>query len=136
MWEVIEYIEKGMEKKAIEEIYRSLKPRAGFLLSAPNYHFIYNFMDPDHFLLRRQRHFVLKNLIRLITETGFSINQQTIRGGWKTIIAINIFYLHKYLLHNKGGKIQAFLNKKSEEELSSNVIGITNIFIAAQKNNQ
>jgi len=133
MWEVIEYIEKETERSVIQEIHRILTPRARFLLSAPNYHIIYNVMDPDHFFLRRQRHFVLEKLVRLITETGFSINQQTIRGGWKTIIAMNIFYLHKYLLHDKGGKIQTFLDKKSEEELSSNINGFTNIFIAAQK---
>jgi SAM-dependent methyltransferase len=135
MWEVIEYIDTETEKKAIQEIHRSLTPRARFLLSAPNYHIIYNIMDPDHFFLHRQRHFVLEKLVGLITETGFSINQQTIRGSWRTIIAMNIFYLHKYLLHDKGGKIQTFLDKKSEEELNSNINGFTNIFIAAQKNN-
>ena len=133
MWEVIEYVEKETERYAIQEIHRTLSPRARFLLSAPNYHFIYNVMDPDHFLLRRQRHFDLEKLVGLITETGFSINQKTIRGGWKTIVAMNIFYLHKYFLHNKGGKIQTYLDKKSEQELNSNVKGITNIFIAAQK---
>jgi 2-polyprenyl-3-methyl-5-hydroxy-6-metoxy-1,4-benzoquinol methylase len=133
MWEVIEYIEKETERSAIQEIHRALSPRARLLLSAPNYHFIYNVMDPDHFFLRRQRHFVLEKLVGLISETGFSINQKTIRGGWKTIVAMNIFYLHKYFLHNKGGKIQTFLDKKSEEELNSNMKGITNIFIAAQK---
>jgi SAM-dependent methyltransferase len=135
MWEVIEYIDRETERNAIQEIHRSLSSRGRFLLSAPNYHFIYNFMDPDHFFLRRQRHFVLEKLVKLITETGFSINQQTIRGGWRTIIAMNIFYLHKYLLHDKGGKIQTFLDKKSEQELSSNIYGFTNIFVAAQKNN-
>jgi len=133
MWEVIEYIENQTERKAIQEIYRTLIVGAKFLLSAPNYHFIYNIVDPDHFLLRRQRHFGIKKLIRLITETGFSIEQQTIRGGWKTIVAMNIFYLNKHLLHKKGGKIQRFLDKKSEEELNSKTNGITNIFIAAQK---
>jgi len=133
MWEVIEYIEKETERSAIEEIHRTLSPRGRFLLSAPNYHIIYNFMDPDHFLLRRQRHFVLDKLVNLITESGFSIIQKTIRGGWKTIVAMNIFYFHKYFLHRKGGKIQTFLDKKSEEELNSNIKGITNIFIAAQK---
>lgn len=135
MWEVIEYIENKTEKNAIQEIHRALIPGAKFLLSAPNYHFIYNIADPDHFLLRRQRHFDIKNLIRLITKTGFSIKQQTIRGSWKTIIAMNIFYLNKHLFHKKGGKIQRFFDKKSEEELNSKIKGITNIFIAAQKNN-
>ena len=133
MWEVIEYIEKETERSAIQEIHRTLIQGGNLLLSAPNDHFIYDIMDPDHFFLRRQRHFELEKLKNLITESGFSIIQQTIRGGWKTILAMNIFYLHKYILHNKGGKFQAFLDKKSEEELSSNTKGITNVFIAAKK---
>ena len=108
-------------------------PAAKFLLSAPNNHFIYNIVDPDNFFLHRQRHFDIKKLIKIITETGFSIKHHTIRGGWKTIIAMNIFYFHKHILHKKGGKIQTFLDKKSEEELNSKVKGITNIFIVAQK---
>ena len=133
MWEVIEYIEIEREKNAIQEIHRTLMPAAKFLLSAPNNHFIYNIVDPDHFFLHRQRHFDIKKLINIITETGFSIKHHTIRGGWKTIIATNIFYFHKHILHKKGGKIQSFLDKKSEEELNSKVKGITNIFIVAQK---
>jgi SAM-dependent methyltransferase len=135
MWGVIEYIENETEKNAIEEIHRTLVPGANLLLSAPNYHFIYNIVDLEHFFRRRQRHIKIKKLIRLITETGFSIKQHTIRGGWKTIISVDIFYLNKHLLHKKGGKIQRYLDKKSEEELNSKMNGITNIFIAAKKVN-
>jgi SAM-dependent methyltransferase len=133
MWGVIEYIEKETEKKAIQEVHRTLTPGAKFLLSAPNYNFIFNIVDPEHLFRRRQRHIKIKKLIELITGTGFCINQQTIRGCWRTIISMNIFYLNKHLLHNKGGKIQSFLDKKSEEELNSKTNGITNIFIAAKK---
>ncbi len=134
MWEVLEYIENQTESKALENIYRTLIVGAILLLSAPNHHIIYNIMDPDYFLLRRQRHFAIKELVGSITDTGFSIDKQTIRGGWKTIIAMNVFYLNKHLLNKKGGKIQRLLDKKSEEELNSKSDGITNIFIAAQKN--
>lgn len=134
MWEVIEYIEKNAEKNAIQEIHRALIPGANFLLSAPNSHLIYNLTDPDYILFRRQRHFKIESLIGILTGTGFSIKQQTIRGGWKSIIAMNIFYFHKHFLHKKGGRLQSFFDKKSEEELSSNNNGITNIFIVAQKN--
>jgi SAM-dependent methyltransferase len=135
MWGVIEYIEEETEKNAIQEIHRTLIPGAKFLLSAPNSHYIYNIVDPEHFFRRRNRHIEINKLAKLITQTGFSIKQQTIRGSWKTIIAMNIFYLNKHLLHKKGGKIQRFLDKKSEEELNSKLNGITNLFIAAKKVN-
>ena len=133
MWEVIEYLEKGLEKNAIQEAHRILIKGANLLLSAPNDNLYYNIMDPDCFLLRRQRHFNIQTLIKTISEIGFSIKEHTIRGGWRTIIAMNIFYLNKYLLHTRGGKIQTFLDKRSERELSSDKKGIANIFIAAQK---
>lgn len=133
MWEVMEYIEKKTESNAVREVYRILNSNSFLLLSAPNSHLIYNIMDPDHFVLRRQRHFVMRELLRLIIDTGFSINQKIIKGNWKTIIAMNSFYLHKHLLNNRGGKIQFYLDKKSEEEFISDKTGITNIFIAAQK---
>jgi SAM-dependent methyltransferase len=133
MWEVIEYLESGLEKNAFQEVHRILIKGADLLLSAPNDNLYYNIMDPDYFLLRRQRHFNIQTLIKMISEIGFSIKEHTIRGGWKTIVAMNIFYLNKYLLHRRGGKIQTFLDKKSESELSSDKKGIANIFIAAQK---
>jgi SAM-dependent methyltransferase len=133
MWEVIEYLENGLEKNAFQEVHRILIKGAHLLLSAPNDNLYYNIMDPDYFLLRRQRHFNIQTLIKMISEIGFSIKEHTIRGGWKTIVAMNTFYLNKYLLHRRGGKIQTFLDKKSESELSLDKKGIANIFIAAQK---
>lgn len=134
MWEVIEYLEKGQEKNAFEDVHRTLIKGANLLISAPNDNLFYNILDPDCFLLRRQRHFNIQTLTKAISDIGFSIKEHFIRGGWKTIIAMNVFYLNKYLLHKRGGKIQKFLDKKSEKELSFNKKGIANIFIAAQKN--
>ena len=134
MWEVIEYLERGLEKNAFQEVHRILIKGADFLLSAPNDNLYYNIMDPDCILLRRQRHFKIQTLIKMISEIGFSIEEHAIRGDWWTIVAMNIFYLNKYLLHTRGGKIQTFLDKKSESELHSDKKGIANIFIAAQKN--
>ena len=80
MWEVMEYIEKKTESNAVREVYRILNSNSFLLLSAPNSHLIYNIMDPDHFVLRRQRHFVMRELLRLIIDTGFSINQKNHKG--------------------------------------------------------
>jgi SAM-dependent methyltransferase len=133
MWEIIEYIEKEKEEKLFEEIYRVLIPGANLLLSAPNRQFIYNILDPDYLLLRRQRHFRLKEVEDLLSEAGFTVKKTAIRGGWKTILAMNIFYFCKHVLRRRCRKIQRLLDKRSEEELISEKNGITNIFVAAKK---
>jgi ubiquinone/menaquinone biosynthesis C-methylase UbiE len=133
MWEVLEYIESGLEDRLLQEIYRISTPEAILFLSAPNYNFLYNILDPDY-ILRRQRHFRLSEIIASVAKRGFAIKHYDIRGGWNTIIAMNIFYFLKHILHKKNGKILRHFEKKSENELVSNrKKGITNIFIVAEK---
>ena len=135
MWEVLQYIVRKTEKNAILEIYRALTPDANLLLSVPNSHFVYNLADADYFLFRRQRHFELESLIGTLTRAGFTIKRQSIKGSWKSIIAMNTFYFYKHILRKKSGRIQRFFDKKSEEELNSNKKGFTNIFIVSQRIN-
>jgi ubiquinone/menaquinone biosynthesis C-methylase UbiE len=133
MWEMLEYIESGSEDRLLQEIYRISTPEARLFLSAPNYNFLYNILDPDY-IFRRQRHFKLSEIINSVTKSGFAIRRYDIRGGWNTIIAMNIFYFFKHILHKKNGKILRHFEKKSENELVSNrKKGITNIFVVAEK---
>jgi ubiquinone/menaquinone biosynthesis C-methylase UbiE len=133
MWEVLEYIESGSENRLIPEIYRISTPKAQLFVSAPNHNFLYNILDPDY-ILHRQRHFRLPELIDSISKRGFAIKRYDIRGSWNTIIAMNIFYFFKHILHKKNGKILSHFEEKSENELISNgKKGTTNIFIAAEK---
>ncbi len=90
---------------------------------------LHNIFDPDY-VLRRQRHFKLSELITLISKKGFSIKRFYVRGSWNTIIATNIFYFFKHAFHKKDVKILKYFEKKSEEELNSKKNGATNIFIA------
>jgi ubiquinone/menaquinone biosynthesis C-methylase UbiE len=132
MWEVLEYLKRGSEATLIQEIHRISTPKAQLFLSAPNYHFLHNILDPD-FLLRRQRHFKLSELTTLIAKRGFSIKRYHVRGSWNTIIAMNIFYFFKHVLHKKDGKVLRYFEEKSEKELNSKEKGATNIFIAAER---
>jgi ubiquinone/menaquinone biosynthesis C-methylase UbiE len=132
MWEVLEYLKPGSENKLIQEIHKISNPKAQLFLSAPNHHFLHNILDPD-FLLRRQRHFKLSELITLISKKGFSIKRYYIRGSWNTIIAMNIFYFFKHVFHKKDVKILRYFEEKSEKELDSKKKGVTNIFIAAER---
>jgi ubiquinone/menaquinone biosynthesis C-methylase UbiE len=84
MWEVFEYLKPGSETKLIQEVHKISTSKAQLFLSAPNYHFLHNIFDPDY-ILRRQRHFKLSELITLISSKGFSIKRFNMRGSWNTI---------------------------------------------------
>jgi ubiquinone/menaquinone biosynthesis C-methylase UbiE len=135
MWEVIEHTPVGTESEVIAESQRVLMPGGCLLLSTPNRHFVSNIMDPALFL-RGHRHYGLEKLINLITSTGLIVKQHTIRGGLNTMIATNIFYFNKHVLHKKEGKMQKFFEQKSKQELNSENGGIATIFIAAERIDQ
>lgn len=133
MLEVIEHLPAGTEKQAIAEIQRILKDYGLFLLSTPNCHFISNIMDPGFFF--GHRHYDAKKLVKLITDIGFSVKEYISRGGLNALIAIDIFYFNKHILHKNGGKMQRFFDKNSDREFNSKKDGISHIFIAAEKVN-
>jgi len=63
------------------------------------------------------------------------VEEYVIRGGLSRLLSQNIFYFNKHILHRRGGKIQDFLDDKSDKELNSNKEGNVDIFIAARKTN-
>jgi len=134
IFEVIEHLPAGTEKRAIAEIRRILNSFGIILLSTPNHHFLCNIMDPA-FLLYGHRHYKIKKLMELIIDVGFSVEEYVIRGGLSRLLSQNIFYFNKHILHRRGGKIQDFLDDKSDKELNSNKEGNVDIFIAARKTN-
>jgi SAM-dependent methyltransferase len=132
MWEVLEYLKPGSETKLIQGVRNISTSKAQLFLSAPNYHFLNNVFDPDY-ILRRQRHFKLSELIAIVSNKGFSIKRFYVRGSWNTIIATNIFYFFKHAFHKKDVRILRYFERKSEKELSSKKNGATNIFVAAER---
>jgi 2-polyprenyl-3-methyl-5-hydroxy-6-metoxy-1,4-benzoquinol methylase len=130
--EVIEHLPSGTEKRAISEIYRILTHSGMILLSTPNYNFLSNVMDPA-FLFYGHRHYKIKKLMKLIIDSGFSIEEHAIRGGLSVLLSQNVLYFNKHILHRRGGRLQVFVDNKSDNELNSNKAGLANIFIAAKK---
>lgn len=135
MWEVIEHVPKGTEKKLISEVRRVLKKGGIFLLSTPNRHPVSIIMDPAYFL-RGHRHYNAKKLLSWITQSGFSIKNHTVKGGWNSLIAMNLFYVNKHIFHKSTGSLQNFFDKKANDEFSLDKNGFANIFIVAEKNGQ
>jgi ubiquinone/menaquinone biosynthesis C-methylase UbiE len=135
MWEVIEHLPRGAEIEVMIEARKILGPGATLLLSTPNHHLVSNIMDPALFL-RGHRHYDINKLIQLINHAGFFVIQSTIRGGLNTLLATNIFYFAKHVLHTRNGKLHSFFERRSQKEYNLAKGGIVNIFIAAGKLDQ
>jgi SAM-dependent methyltransferase len=134
LFEVIEHIPAKTELQAFAEVYRALTGSGALFMSTPNKHFISNILDPA-FFLRGHRHYDLKKLLKLIAEIGFYVKESTKLGGWNTLIATNVFYFYKHILHKKGGKVYRYFDQKSDKEFRSTKYGFANLFIAATKAN-
>jgi SAM-dependent methyltransferase len=132
VWGVLEQLDFGTESEAITEVHRILRSAGTFLVSAANNHFFTKVFDPG-FLFRGQRHYEGKKIIDLILQTGFSVEQHTIRGGIATLITNDLILFYKHVLHKKGGRILSYFNRKSEKEFNSTKNGIVVTLIAAKK---
>lgn len=132
LWEIIEHVPAGTETGVLSEIFRVSCIESRLLLSTPYYHFVSNLMDPA-LIMYGHRHYHIDILGKLITQAGFSIQNCIIRGGWSTLIAANIFYFYKHILHKKGGRIHKFFESRSAKEFQAEKNGFANIFIQAKR---
>lgn len=132
MWEIIEHLPSRTETEVLSEIYRISCLDSKLLLSTPYYHLVSNLMDPA-FIMYGHRHYHIHSLGKLITQAGFSIQNCIIRGGWSTLVAANIFYFYKHILHKKVGRLHKFFEFRSAKEFQVEKNGIANIFIQAKR---
>jgi SAM-dependent methyltransferase len=134
MWEIIEHVPAGTETEVLSEIHRVSCFDSKLLLSTPYYHFVSNLLDPG-FIMYGHRHYHIDLLTELVSQAGFSIQNCIIRGGWCTLIAADIFYFCKHVLHKKGGRIHKFFETRSDKEFQAEENGFANIFIQAKRLN-
>jgi ubiquinone/menaquinone biosynthesis C-methylase UbiE len=132
IWGVFEEISVGSEKKIMVEVQRILKSDAIFLLSTYGDYIVSKILDPAY-IFRGVRHYNLESFLKLISESGFSVKEYTIRGGLNTVIANFLLYFYKHILKKREGMIKNFFDKKSANEINSNEHGIVYIFVAANK---
>jgi len=132
MWEIIEHVPAGTETRVLSEIFRVSCIESRLLLSTPYYHFVSNLMDPA-FIMYGHRHYHIDLLGKVFAQAGFSIQNCIIRGGWSTLIAANIFYFYKHILHKKGGRIHKYFESRSAKEFQAEKNGFANIFIQAKR---
>lgn len=108
LMDVIEHVPKGSEKEVFKQIHRVLKPGGNLILSTPHKHPLSILLDPAYFLLGH-RHYSLKEISKLLSETGFKIQNDRLIGNSYGLIYANLSLLFKYTM---GFEPQFLQNKK------------------------
>jgi SAM-dependent methyltransferase len=132
IWGVFEEIQSMGEKYIIVEVQRTLSWNSFMVASAYNDNIVSKLFDPAY-LFRGVRHYNLNGFLKLLSESGLTVHEYAIFGGFNTMVANMLFYFYKHVLKKRQGAIKNYFDKKSEKELESNRHGIVYMFISAQK---
>jgi ubiquinone/menaquinone biosynthesis C-methylase UbiE len=102
--EVIEHVPSGTEHKALQEIYRVLKPGGRLAFSTPNKHPVSCAMDPAYWL-EGHRHYRPTTIQNMMESCGFTVNDLQVNGAWRESFLLPVYYLAirtgmKKLSHN------------------------------------
>lgn len=94
---VIEHVAKESEREVLRQIHRVLKPGGVLILSTENKHFLSILFDPAYFLIGH-RHYSMKEISKMLTETGFKIKKKRFVGNLSSLVYSNLHLFFKYTL--------------------------------------
>lgn len=98
LFDVLEHVPKGTEKKALKEINRILKKNGLLLLSTPHDNFFIKVLDPAWYF--GHRHYSKSQVKELIESSGFELVNMTLKGNILSSLYAIWFYIMKYLTGN------------------------------------
>lgn len=94
--DVIEHVPPGRESFALAELARVLRPGGSIIVKTP-YHNVLNVTDPAWFF--GHRHYSIERLRRLAQAQALRVTEFEFSGGIWTNLDIDVYYVHKHLLH-------------------------------------
>lgn len=126
---VIEHVPKGSEKKVLRQIHRVLKPGGILILSTDNKQLLSILFDPAYFLIGH-RHYSMKEISKMLTETGFKIKKKRFVGNLSGLIYSIISLIFKHTL----GSEPKYLQQKAREFLLKEHAkdGFTHLYVVAE----
>ena len=114
MFDVIEHVPKNTEPKALKKINKMLKSNGQVVISTPLNNFT-KYLDPAWYLYPRHRHYSREQIVELLTDAGFEIEQIYVRGGFYEMVSMLLFYPFKHFL-NLEIPFKKFFDRKRLEE--------------------
>ncbi|OGH33369.1 MAG: hypothetical protein A3A47_03935 [Candidatus Levybacteria bacterium RIFCSPLOWO2_01_FULL_37_20] len=125
---VIEHVPKGSEKEVLRQIHRVLKPGGILILSTDNKNLLSIIFDPAYFLIGH-RHYSMKEISKMLTETGFKIRKKRFVGNVSGLIYSIVSLFFKYTLGFEPKylqRVKKFLLKEHAKE------GFTHLYVVAE----
>lgn len=128
-WDVIEHIPVGYELATLLEINRVLKKNGKLFLATVNKNFWSDLLDPAYYLAGH-RHYTENQLVKMLTDAGFKIEETKKTGSFFSSFYALFFYFFKHILRMKMPSI-SYIEKKMEKDISEP--GFIQIAIRANK---
>lgn len=128
-WDVIEHIPIGYELATLKEINRVLKRNGYLFMATVNKNFWSDLLDPAYFLVGH-RHYTENQLIQMLKDSGFWIEEVKKTGSLFNSLYALFFYFFKHVLRAKMPTI-SYVERKMEKDFSSP--GFIQIVIRAKK---
>jgi len=128
-WDVIEHIPLGNELLTLKEINRVLKKNGYLFLATVNKNFWSDLLDPAYYLAGH-RHYTKKQLIKMLIDSGFKVEEIKTAGSFISSFYALSFYFFKHILKMKMPTIP-YIEKKMYEDMMRP--GFIQIAIRAKK---
>jgi len=130
MFDVIEHIPKNTEFKALKEISRVLKKNGVLVLSTDFDWWLAKILDPAWYF--GHRHYSEERLKKMLSKTGFKIEQVDIKGRYFEVFGTILLYIFKWIFRREI-PFKKYFDKKKDEEFLGTKSGFVTIFIKAKK---
>lgn len=98
MFDVIEHLPKGSEKKALKQLNRVLK-KGGYLIVSTMHSTHLNFLDPAWYF--GHRHYSKDELSSLIVKAGFKVRKINLIGDFWWELDTILLYVSKYIFRKE-----------------------------------
>lgn len=89
--DVIEHLPPRSERRALSEIFRVLVPCGELILTTPNHHVLYTYLDPAKYVIGH-RHYSANMLAESLQSCGFEILLNFTSGGMWQMLSLLFYY--------------------------------------------
>jgi len=130
LFDVVEHVPRGTERHALSEAGRVLRDGGSLVVSVPNSGLLSNLLDPARWLIGH-RHYTPEQVVELLNQEGFAVDQVECRGGLAELVGMLLLYVFKVFAREMPFK-RWFDRQRDEEYLGPNH-GTATIFVVARR---